>query len=140
MNKADGVAVAHAAAAGGGNSSQTPAVAAELIGDHQAERRMESGEEGESRASDPTGTGESPPPASRTQSASPEPLEAVALVPPEASFAQIEGTSQPTAGMVTTQGRKKKNKVARRAAREAGNGPPAVSPGGGPSGQAFFGS
>jgi hypothetical protein len=137
-NEADRVAAAYAAAAaaGGGNSSRTPAAAAELVSDHQAEQRMESGDESESRASDPTGTGESPPPVSRTQSASPEPRETAAPAAPEASIAQTEDASQPTEAVVTTQGRKKKNKAARRAAREAGNGPPTVGPGGGAGGQA----
>jgi hypothetical protein len=118
-NGTERVVAAHvaAAAAGGGDSSRAPAAAAELIGDHQAEQRVESGDESESRASDPTGTGESPPPVSRAQSTSPEPREAAAPAPPKASTAQTEGASQPTEAAVTTQGRKKKNKAARRAAR-----------------------
>ncbi len=140
MNKADRVAAAHAAAAAadGGNSPQTLATTVELIGDHQAERRMESGDEGESRASDPTGMGGSPTPASRTQSAPSEPLETAASAPPEASIARAEGASLPTEAAVITQGRKKKNKAARRAARaagEAGSGSATAGPGEGAGGQ-----
>ncbi len=137
-NETGKVAAAHAAAAvvGGDDSSRTLAAAAEFIGDHQAKQRIESEDESESRASDPTGTRVSPPAVSRVQPASPEPRETAALAPPEASIAQTEGASQSTEAAVTTQGRKKKNKEARKAAREAGNGPPAVGPGGGAGGQA----
>jgi hypothetical protein len=128
-----------AAAVGGGDSSRTPAAAAEFISDHQVERRTESEDEGESRASDPIRAGESPPAVSRIRSPPPEPQEAAVQAPSEVSDAQSESASQPAGAAIATQGRKKKNKAARRAARaarEAGNGSPAVGLGGGASGQA----
>jgi hypothetical protein len=57
------VAAAHAAlaATGSGDSSQASAPAMELADNHLAKRRVESGDESESRASDPTRPGGSPP-------------------------------------------------------------------------------
>jgi hypothetical protein len=62
-------AVVHDAAAttSGGDSSQTPAPAVELTDGRQAERRVESEDESESRASDPTRLGGSPPAVSRVR-------------------------------------------------------------------------
>ncbi len=133
------VASAAAATAGGGDPSRASAPAAEFIGDHQAEPRMESEDEGESHASDPTRAGESPPAVSRIQSASPEPLEAAAQAPAEAPVALFEGASQPTEAAAATQGGKKKNKAARgaaKAARETGSGPPTTGLGSGADSQA----
>jgi hypothetical protein len=137
-NEARMVAAAHvaAAAAGGGDSSRAPATAAEFTGDHQAERRMESEDKGESRASDPSRVRGSPPAVNWIRPASPKPLEAAAQEPLEASAAQFEGASQPAEAVATTQGGKKKSKAARRAAREAESGPPTTGPGGGAGGQA----
>jgi hypothetical protein len=134
-------AVAHAATAttSGRDSSRASAPAVELIGDHQAEQRMESEDESESRASDPTRAGGSPPAVSRVRPASPEPLEAAAQTPSEASITQFGGASPPAEAVAATQGGRKKNKAARKAAkaaREAGSGQPTAGLGGGASGQA----
>ncbi len=99
-------ATAHAASAatGGGDPSLASAPAMEPAGNHQAEQRVESEDEGESLASDLTGPRGSPPAA---QSSSGTPV------------AQLSGTALPAKAAATTQGGRKKNRAARRAARAA---------------------
>jgi hypothetical protein len=134
-------AVAHAAAAttSGGDSSRASALAVELTDDHQAERRVESEDESESRASDPTRPKGSPPAVSRVRPTSPGPLEVATQSSSEASVMQLTCGSPPTETTAAAQGRKKKNRAARSAARpasEAGNNSPNVGCGSGAGGQA----
>ncbi len=139
MSETSKAVTAHTAAAAAGGRDSSRAAAAEFISGHQVERRMESKDEGEDRASDSIRAGESPPAVSRIQPAPPEPQEAAAQAPSEVSDAQSEGASQPAEAAVTTQGRKRKNRAAKRAARvarEAGDGPPTAGPGGGEGSQA----
>ncbi len=86
---------AHAvpAAVGRGDSSQASAPAMELADNHQAERRVEPEDESESRASDPTGTGGSPPAMGRVRPASPKLLGVAAQSSSRASVAQLSGAS-----------------------------------------------
>jgi hypothetical protein len=107
-----------------GDSSQALAPAVELIDDHQAERRTESEDEGESRTSDPTREGGPPPAVSREQPASPGPLGVAAWTPSEALITQLGGANTPAEVTAAAQGGKRKNRAARkaaRAAREAGS-------------------
>jgi hypothetical protein len=134
-------AAAHAAPAvtGGGDSSQASAPAMELIQDHQAERRVESEDESESRASDPTRPEGSPPTMSRVRPASPEPPGVATQSSSGASVTQLSGASPLAEVAAAAQGRKKKNRAARRAAKaawEAGNGSPITGHGSGTGGQA----
>jgi hypothetical protein len=133
-SKAGKVAAAHvaAAAADGGDSSRAPAAAAKFTGNHQTGQRMESEDESENHASDPTRAGKSPPAVSRIRPASPELLKAAAQAPSEASVALLEDANQPTEAVAATQGGKKRNK----AAREAGSRPPTTGLGGRADGQA----
>jgi hypothetical protein len=133
-------AVAHAAAAttSGGDPSRASAPAVELTDDHQAEWRVASEDESESRASDPTRPEGSPPAVSRVRLASPGPLGVTAQSSSEASVTQLTCTSPPTEATIAAQGRKKKNRAARRAARaarEAGSGSPTTGRGSGAGGQ-----
>jgi hypothetical protein len=96
----------------------------ELTDDHQAGRRVESEDESESRASDPTRPEGSLPAMSRVRPASPEPPGVVAQ---SSSIMQLSWSSPPPEVTATAQGRKKKSRVARRAAGaawEAKNGSP----------------
>jgi hypothetical protein len=134
-------AAAHAAPAvtSGGDSSQASAPVMELTEDRQAERRMESEDESESRALDPTRPEGSPPAVSRVRLELPEPPGVAAQLSSEASVTQLSGASPPAEVADAAQGRKKKNRAARRAARaawEAGNGSPITGHGSGPGGQA----
>jgi hypothetical protein len=127
-------AAAHAApaATGGGDSSQASAPAMELADNHQAQRRVESEDESESRALDTTGPGGSPPAMGRVRPASPELLGVAAQSSSRASVAQLLCASPPAEATAAAQGRKKKNRVARRAARaawEAENGSPTAGRG-----------
>jgi hypothetical protein len=133
-------AVAHVAAAttSGGDSSRALAPTMGLIEDHQAERRVESEDEGESRTWDPTRSEGSPPAVRRARPASPGPLGVAAQSSSEASVAQPTCANPPTELTAVAQGRKKKNRAAKRAARaawEAGNGSPTTGHGGGAGGQ-----
>jgi hypothetical protein len=135
------VAMAHAAAAttSGGDSSRASAPVVELTDDHQAERRVESEDQSESRASDPTRPEGSPPAVNRVWPASPEPLEVATQSSSEASVTQFTCASPPTKATAAAQGRKKKNRAARRAAmaaREARNGSPIAGRDSGAGGQA----
>jgi hypothetical protein len=133
-------AAAHAApAGGGGDSSQASAPAMELTEDQQAERRVESEDESESRASDPTRPEGSPPTMSRVRPTSPEPPGVAAQSSSGASVTQLSGASPPAEVAAAAQGRKKKNRAARRAAKgawEAGNGSPITGHDSGTGGQA----
>jgi hypothetical protein len=134
-------AVAHAAAAttSGRDSSRASAPTVELTDDHQAERRVESEDKSESRASDLTRLEGSPTAVCRAWPASPEPLEMATQSSSGTSVTKLTCTSPPTEVTAATQERKKKNRVARRAARaawEAGNGLPTTARGGGAGGQA----
>ncbi len=122
------VAAAHAApaATGGRDPSQASAPAVELADNHQVQRRAESEDECETRASDPTGPGGSPPVVGRVRPASPELLGMAAQSSSRVSAAQLTCAS-PSTEATAAQGRKKKNRAARRAARaawEAEDGPP----------------
>jgi hypothetical protein len=94
-------------ATSGGDSSWALAPAAELIGDHQAERRLESEDGSESRASNPTRAGGSPPAVSRTMPASPGPLEVAAQTPSETSITQPAGACPPAEAAAAAHGGKK---------------------------------
>ncbi len=134
-------AAAHAAPAvtGGGDSSQASAPAMELTEDQQAERRVESEDESESRASDPTSPEGSPSAMSRVRPASPEPPGVATQSSSGTSVTQPSGASPPAEVTAAAQGRKKNNRTARRAARaawEAGNGSPITGHDSGTGGQA----
>jgi hypothetical protein len=103
-------AAAHTApaATGGGDSSQASAPAVELADNHQVKRRVESEEESESPASDPTGPGGSPPAMGRVRPASPELPGVAAQSSLRASVAQLSCTSPPAEATAAAQGRKKK--------------------------------
>jgi hypothetical protein len=125
-------AAAHAApdATGGGDSSQASALAMEPANNHQAERRVGSEDESESRALDPAGPEGSPPVVGRIRPALPELAGVVAQSSSRASVAQLSCASPPAEA--TAQGRKKKNRGARRAARaawEAEDGSPTAGSG-----------
>jgi hypothetical protein len=96
---------------------------------------VESEDESESRASDPTKTEGSPPPVSRVLTAPPGILGVTARSSSEALITQLICASRPTEAKIVAQGRKKKNRAARRAAREAGNGSPTTDCGSGAGGQ-----
>jgi hypothetical protein len=122
-------AAAHAtpAATGGGGLSQASAPAMKLADNHQAERKVESEGEGESRTSDPTRPGGSPSVMGRIRPASPELLEVTAQLPSGTSVTQPSCPGPPAKTTATTQGGKKKNRAARRAPRaawEPEDGPP----------------
>jgi hypothetical protein len=76
------VACAAAAKAGGDDAPLTPGAASEFARIHQPKRRLETKDESENRSPEPTGAGESPLAACKTQSAPPERRQVAAQVPP----------------------------------------------------------
>ncbi len=106
-------------AVGGGSPSQASAPAVEPAGNHQAERRVEFQDESESHTSDLTGPGGSPPAMGRIRPASSELRGVAAQSSSGTPVAQLSGTAPLAKAAAATQGGKKKNRAAWRAARAA---------------------
>jgi hypothetical protein len=117
---------------GGGDPPQATTPAVEPASNQQAERKVESKDEGESHASDFTKPGESPPSMSRMRPASPELQGTVAQPLSGTPAAQLPDTALQATTTAATQGGKKKSRAARkaaRAAREAEGSPPTADGG-----------
>ncbi len=106
-------------ATGGGDPSQATTPAVEPAGNQHAERRVESEEESESHALDPTRPGGSPPAMGKARPAASELRGLAAQSSSGTPAAQPSGTAPPAKAVATTQEGKKKNRAARRAARAA---------------------
>jgi hypothetical protein len=120
------------AATDGGNPPQATTPAVEPAGNHQARREVGSEDEGESHATNHTGSEGSPPAMGKVQPASPELQKTAAQSSPGTPAEQPLGEAPSAKAAASTQGGKKKNRAARRAARaalEAEGGSPATDGG-----------
>ncbi len=107
------------AAAEGGDPPQATTPAVEPASNHQAEREVESEDEGESHVTDRTGPEESPPTMGKVRLASPELQETVALSLSGAPTAQPPGGVPSAKAVATAPGGKRKSRAAKKAARAA---------------------